>query len=274
MNEFDKRRQRNEESFVAYLVAIQQLAEDADLTVDHCDACRKKCYDRRIAARIISGISDEGTRRKLLEEKKFPSRERVIEICSTRESAQNNTAEHQSRREARLNELSEVREVKTYPRRSWNRGGHEKQEQNVVQERRHCSRCGQTPHEEGQSCPALSRTCFNCGKTGHMKSVCRAEGRQPKDQKSQEVKRFNHLSIRSLGTPSPNVSVRLSDVETGKDYGKVHAIVDTGAMTCAAGEALLDFIRFPRKKLHPPQDYRLVAYGGSQSSVLAFSRSR
>ena len=40
-------------------------------------------------------------------------------------------------------------------------------------------------------------------------------------------------------------------------------MVDTGAEVCAAGEALLDFIRFPRKKLLPPDDNRLMAYCGN-----------
>ncbi len=75
---FDNRKQKEGENFDSYLVAVQQLAQDADVAHDHCKACKIKCLDRRLAGRLISGIRDEKTRTKLLEEEKFPSRDKVV----------------------------------------------------------------------------------------------------------------------------------------------------------------------------------------------------
>ncbi len=44
--EFDNRKQKTGESFDSYLVAIQQIVQDAELTCDHCPDCKVACLDR------------------------------------------------------------------------------------------------------------------------------------------------------------------------------------------------------------------------------------
>ncbi len=63
MVDFETRKQKSEENIDTYLdlVAIQQLAVYADLTHGHCNECKVKCLDRRLAAYLISGIRDEKT---------------------------------------------------------------------------------------------------------------------------------------------------------------------------------------------------------------------
>ncbi len=91
--DFDNRKQKTGESFDAYLVAIQQISQDASLTYDHCQACKVACLDRRLAARLISGISDEQTSTKLLEEEKFSRKDHMVEICMARENARRKNQE-------------------------------------------------------------------------------------------------------------------------------------------------------------------------------------
>lgn len=45
---------------------------------------------------------------------------------------------------------------------------------NKIVESKICSRCGRSSHTEKNSCPALEKQCFQCGKTGHFKSKCRS----------------------------------------------------------------------------------------------------
>ena len=73
---FDDRTQQASELFDSYLVAIRELAEDADLTAGHCNDCGQKCLDRRLSARLLSGIQDEETRKKLLALSPFPALKR------------------------------------------------------------------------------------------------------------------------------------------------------------------------------------------------------
>ncbi len=111
--EFDRRTQKTNEGFDSYLVAVQQLAQDADLTNGRCanENYKVKCLDRRLAGCLISGMQDDSTRTKLLEEETFPSKEKVIEICSARETARQNTREHKDQQGNNIHAV-----MKDYPR--------------------------------------------------------------------------------------------------------------------------------------------------------------
>ncbi len=71
--EFDLRKQQPGESFEDYLVAIKKLADAADLVDKHCNDCFKECIDRRLTVRLISGITDEEVRTKLLAMNPMPT---------------------------------------------------------------------------------------------------------------------------------------------------------------------------------------------------------
>ncbi len=80
--DLEDRKQREGETFQEYLIAVTCLVEEADVTAGHCDACQKTCLDMRLASRIISGIRDGETRRKLLDLSPFPTLDKVKEICT------------------------------------------------------------------------------------------------------------------------------------------------------------------------------------------------
>ncbi len=79
--DLEKRKQREGETFQEYLIAVTDLAEEADVTADHCDTCQKTCLDRRLASHIILGIKDGETRRKLLPLSPFPTLDKIKKIC-------------------------------------------------------------------------------------------------------------------------------------------------------------------------------------------------
>ena len=53
---FEQRKQPEGEDFESFLVAIRQIAENADLCEGHCQDCTKVCTGLRIATKIVSGI--------------------------------------------------------------------------------------------------------------------------------------------------------------------------------------------------------------------------
>ena len=60
------------------------IAEDSDL----CAECR----DPRLTTRIISGVRDAGTRKKLLAVRPFPTLEKAVDICRSDEHSKANEA--------------------------------------------------------------------------------------------------------------------------------------------------------------------------------------
>ena len=84
---FDNRKQKHGETAENYLVSIRELAADANLTADHCNDCKKKCMERRLTARLISGIHNESTCQKLLAISPFPPLQTVINKVNAQEAA-------------------------------------------------------------------------------------------------------------------------------------------------------------------------------------------
>ena len=70
------------------MVAIKQIAENADLCENHCPTCTKTCTGLRIATKIVSGIKDAETRTKCLALKAEEFNvDKVVDVCRTQEAA-------------------------------------------------------------------------------------------------------------------------------------------------------------------------------------------
>ena len=86
---FERRVQRNGESFNDYLVEIKKLARLADL-------CRH-CMDNRILTKLMSGLQDGETKEELLTKVPAPSLEDAIDLCRAKEAARRSNRELSSR---------------------------------------------------------------------------------------------------------------------------------------------------------------------------------
>lgn len=90
-NLFEQRRQLDGEDFESLLVAIRQIAENADLCEDHCLECTKVCIGPPAATKIVSGIKDTETRTNCLTLKAEAFNvDKVVDVCRTEESAHKN----------------------------------------------------------------------------------------------------------------------------------------------------------------------------------------
>jgi len=88
---FEQRKQLEGKDFETFLVAIKQIAENADLCEGHCPGCTKICTGLRIATKIVSGIKDAETRTKCLALKADEFNvDKVVDVCRTEESAHKN----------------------------------------------------------------------------------------------------------------------------------------------------------------------------------------
>ena len=80
----EERKQEEGEPFDQFYIALREIANNADLC--------QHCIDDRLTTRIMSGIRDPETRRKLLTYTPPPSLQTTVDVCRSDESARNDEA--------------------------------------------------------------------------------------------------------------------------------------------------------------------------------------
>ena len=260
---FDTRTQMQFESAETYLVAIRELAADANLTVDHCNDCKKKCLERRLTARLISGIHDEGTQKKLLAISPFPKLDQVIAKVNAEESA------------ARDNNSLRGREVN----RNFTQGQDRSRNSSPSTSSSHphsptCNRCGKGEHRSGQTCPAKNQTCNYCNKLGHWEVVCKVKIRdnngtnnQSSPQQSKRVGRIIINHVAATDHKCPEVTVKITHSSLNVELGEMQAIPDTGAEVCVAGTHAFPKHILNSRYLLPPTS-SLFTFNGEKSPCI------
>ncbi|KAL5487308.1 hypothetical protein EMCRGX_G019895 [Ephydatia muelleri] len=136
---FHRRNQAVGESIAEYVAELRRLAMN----------CKFGAYlDEAMRDRLVCGLRDEDTQKKLLSEEDLTFA-RAAEIAQSREAAQLNVQQ--------LKETSVA--VKTVSSR-------------VDKQFRRCPHCGKNNHSS-EKCSFKSATCYKCRKPGHIASVCR-----------------------------------------------------------------------------------------------------
>ena len=146
---FNRRKQKNEESFETFLTALRNLAKT-------CEFC--KCsYDQRIMDRIIEGHKSEKVRDKLTGKSKLDL-QTVLNICRAMEMTEDNVKVVKNENPEMINKLS-VSQNKGH-----STGG------NLIK----CKFCMYSHEASREKCAAWGKTCNVCGKTNHFakSAVC------------------------------------------------------------------------------------------------------
>lgn len=218
---FEERIQEEGESFDSFLIALKELASDAEL----CN----ECIDQRLTTRIMSGVRDHETRHKLLACRPFPSLSQAIDICRSEESARVND-------EALQNSAVGDQSVCTV--------SHQRQHgpagPPLGRPSQSCDRCGRSGHSRS-ACWSANQTCFHCGTLGHLSRVCRkkrsgqpetsAQGQPRTSIKPQRLKTsVPQIVVGSLQCTlqAPRIAVEILD-SSGSSLGKLDACPDSGA---------------------------------------------
>ena len=161
---FNQRVQEVGESFDVFLTALRSLAKTCNFGT---------MQDRMIRDRVVVGIRDNATRKKLLAENKL-TLNKCIDICRASETTSK-----------QLKEMSHTEEVSAVAT------GHPKSKMGVrhskvrnpskVQRPMHnkltepvrCKFCHRTHPLKKELCPAWQHKCDNCGKMNHFSVACR-----------------------------------------------------------------------------------------------------
>ena len=226
---FEQRRQLEGEDFETFLVAIRQISENADLCEGHCQDCTKTCIGLRIATKIVSGIKDAETRTKCLALKAEEFNvDKVVDVCRTEESAHKNEQNLSGKYVHKVSNNYENKRGRSTQRRyskgkpSWRYGRDgsnfsTKRDQSKPNNA-NCPRCGYL--HIGKPCPAKTKQCNHCKKTGHFEKLCRMKLSKDGGQVPRIVVGQIHLSkAHTVKVQIRNKNCTLAESEALLDYG-------------------------------------------------------
>ena len=260
---FEERKQEEGELFDAFLVSVRELAADAELCT--------QCLDPRLTTRIMSGLRNQDTRRKLLALRPFPSLERVIDICRSEEAAQANDDVLQDV----MNRSHSVFSIS-------DRRGQNQRSPSRARSSQPCGRCGRSSHLRG-TCPATDQACFSCGSRGHFATMCRkkqpfqqlrADSDAPRRSRSRQRHERHQAAVPEVFVGSlqrnlqaPKITVKLEDPR-GAFSGRVNATPDSGAEITVMSSATAHALGVQDSALSKPPSIDITAANGQAMNCI------
>jgi hypothetical protein len=158
---FDNRNQEAGESFDAYTTVLKGLAKTCNFGV---------LTDELIRDRIVCGVRDVGTRKKLLQEAQL-TLQRCLDVCRSAEA----TA-------SQVNAMGAREEVHSLKHKQ----GDRRQRQSTIQVE--CKYCGRKHEKSRDKCTAFGKKCKKCGKENHFAAVCKQKFGEFARRKSEDIK--------------------------------------------------------------------------------------
>ena len=177
---FSSRNQQAGETFDTFLADLRRLVKSCDYGGTE---------DSMVRDRIVLGVRDDATRRKLLGTRKLDL-PKAIDICRALEAtarqfkAMTAPDEVQALKGERSNQhRPSSRRSKSRRRDKSQQRKSDRRAQSKDKGDRRCRYCRRT-HDAGKhNCPAYGSTCSACGRRNHWAAACESETQPPKDVK-------------------------------------------------------------------------------------------
>lgn len=148
---FNRRTQETDETFDAFFSDLRKLVKSCEYGT---------LEESIIRDRIVIGIRDDSTRKKLLQTRELDLKQ-AVDICKASESASRQLKAISSKHDM---EVNEVRKQTT------NNRSRSKSREMIVSR---CHYCGGQHIRSKESCPAYGKICNLCKGKNHYRSVCR-----------------------------------------------------------------------------------------------------
>ena len=249
----------------------QEPGETVDAFVTHLRYLIKTCSygtaeDSMIRDRIVLGIRDDTTRRKLLGTRKLDL-SKAIDLCRAQEATTRQFKAITTPDE--VHALQHERQPRALRRRSHSRPNYRNQSYNRQQEHqpantrkgqsdRKCKYCDRKHEPVKSSCPAYQSTCGKCGKKNHWAVVCQST---PKLQEN--VKQLSEdeslLTLYEANSKRIYANMYVNDT-------KVRFLVDCGSTVNTVSRSVVETLHGiqvspPRAKLRMFDKTELVTEG-------------
>ena len=241
---FNSRDQQKPESVAVFMAELRLLAA-------HCNFAAT--LDEMLRDRLVCGINDNGTQRRLLAEPNLTFK-KALELALALESAERDAGDLTSK--LPQNPVASVNVVV------------KKGSQNF---KGSCYRCGGKHSQE--TCKFKQADCFNCGKTGHIAKACKKKEAGERNAESIAVKPYkvkaNVVSTEEIGIfviePPKKSNPITARVRLG---GKALEMeVDTGAAISLVSKRTFQKL-WGNKRLLQPSTVQLKTFTGERIQVL------
>ena len=159
---FNTRAQKPDESFDVYLNSLKTLVK----TCNFCDCMQKTL----LRDRIVLGVNDENTRKRLLQERKL-TLEKCLDICRTYEK----TASQLKVISAGNDEVHKISISKASKRQPIKKPAKKSPSPNQTESTRpmiECKFCGKNHPRKKELCPAWGKACKKCKAENHFAKCC------------------------------------------------------------------------------------------------------
>ena len=160
---FNMRVQQEGETVDAYVTALKTLAKTCNFG---------QLQDNLLRDRIVIGIKDNATRKKLLNMPKLTLKE-CIDMCRTHESTS---------LQIKTMTQQEVSAVSTRPSSSKHYSANKQKKSAHADKGKeiNCIFCGKKHAKDRNQCPAWGKKCSTCHKPNHFSTVCKSRNKQKK----------------------------------------------------------------------------------------------
>ena len=158
---FNLRNQEENESIDAYVTALRTLAK----TCNFCDCMR----DSILRDRIVLGVRDKHTRKRLLQERKLDLK-KCIDICRSTEAT---NSQLKTISAAQSEDVHGMKDKQQLPKRRFDRSKKNRKLEEKLGKT--CKFCGQIHVFERGKCPAWGATCAKCKGRNHFASKCNSK---------------------------------------------------------------------------------------------------
>ena len=155
---FNSRNQEENESIDAYITAPRTLAKNY-----FCDCM----HDSILRDRIVLGIRDKHTRKRLLQERKLDLK-KCIDICRSTEAT---NSQLRTISASQSEDVHDVKDKQQLQKRPFDKS--KKNRKSTEKLQKTCKFCGYNHVFEKGQCPPLGATCAKCKGRNHFASKCR-----------------------------------------------------------------------------------------------------
>lgn len=257
---FEKRTQKQGESFDDYIVAIRKMSKNADLC--------KHCLDDRLLTKIMAGLSDQETREELLARVPTPKLEEAITFARSKEAARRSNMDLNGRVVQQVRGRDRLRSRSESPRAYRGESpGNFRRDQSLGRPRQDtkghicyfCGKDGCFSRDDHGKCPAFRQQCRQCRGRDHFQGTvaCQRRWLSRRGNRDQSRTRGGRaVQVRGLsGTrKAPMAKINIKTLDGQSLIGSTMGYPDSAADCTIMGQHKLREFNIRPQELEPPDE--------------------